>query len=127
MIRLIVKKSTLFTSFLVMHVYNTIPEWPLPLDPVNSLNTLVSHKAKKKSCLVVLNCLPLIFENWKKIFTVQKYTAPNFQNSKKGFFFFENFDLLIFSKLLLSTCLHFNTGLELVKKKSRLICTFIGI
>ena len=41
----------------------------------------------KKSCLVVLHRPPLIFENWKKkVFTVQKYTAPNFQNSKKGFF-----------------------------------------
>ena len=42
---------------------------------------------KKKSCLVVLHCPPLIFENWKKVFTVQKYTAPNFQNSKKSFLF----------------------------------------
>ena len=53
-------------------------------------------RQKKKSCLVVLHRPPLIFENWKKVFTVQKYTAPNFQNSpppKKSFFFFENFDL----------------------------------
>ena len=74
------------------------------------------HKAEKKGCLVVLHRL-LIFENWKKVFTVQKYTAPNFQNSKKkkGFFFFENFDLLkIFFKLLFSTYLHFNTGFKLV-------------
>ena len=27
------------------------------------------HKAKKKSYLIVLHCLPLIFENWKKVFT----------------------------------------------------------
>ena len=61
------------------------------------------NKAKNKGCLVVLHRLPLIFENWKKVFllyksipplifripkkvfTVQKYTAPNFQNSKKVF------------------------------------------
>ena len=41
---------------------------------------------KKKSCLVVLHRPPLIFENWKKVFNVQKYTAPNFQNSKKVYF-----------------------------------------
>ena len=44
------------------------------------------NKAKNKGCLVVLHRQPLIFENWKKVFTVQKYTAPNFQNSKKVFF-----------------------------------------
>ena len=55
------------------------------------------------------------FWKLKKSFTVQKYTAPNFQNSQKVFFLFENFDLLeIFSKLLFSTCLHFNTGFKLV-------------
>ena len=58
-------------------------------------NLIVLDKAeKKKSCLVVLHRPPLIFENRKKVFTVQKYTAPNFQNSKKSFFFFENFDIL---------------------------------
>ena len=46
---------------------------------------------KKKSCLVVLHRLPLIFKNWKTVFTVQKYTAPNFQNSKKSFFFLWEF------------------------------------
>ena len=51
-------------------------------------------RPKKKGCLVVLHRPPLICENWKKVFTVQKYTAPYFQNSKKGLFFFENFDLL---------------------------------
>ena len=56
----------------------------------------------------------------EKVFTVQKYIAPNFQNYKKKcgfclFFFFQNFDLLkIFFKLLLSTCLHFKTGLKLL-------------
>ena len=45
----------------------------------------------KKSCLVVLHHPPLIFENWKKVFTVQKYTAHNFQNSKKSFFFLWKF------------------------------------
>ena len=34
---------------------------------------------------------PLIFENCKNVFTVQKYTAPNFQNSKKGVFFLWQF------------------------------------
>ena len=78
---------------------------------------LVTLGQKKKSCLVVLHRLPLIFENWIKVYIVQKYTTPNFQNStKKVFFFFENFDLLkiFFKLLLLSTCLHFNTGLKLV-------------
>ena len=55
---------------------------------------VVMMRPKKKSCLVVLHRPPLIFKNWKKVFTVQKCTAPNFQNSKKSFFFFENFDLL---------------------------------
>ena len=31
--------------------------------------------------------------DFEKVFTVQKYTAPNFQSLKKVFFFFENFDL----------------------------------
>ena len=53
-----------------------------------------AKKKKKESCVVVLHHLHLIFENWKEVFTVQKYTAPNFQNSKKSFFFYENFDLL---------------------------------
>ena len=67
-----------------------------------------SIRPKKKSCLVVLHRPPLIFENWKKVFTVQQYTAPNFQNSKKSFFFFENFDLLkIIFKLLLYNFLTF--------------------
>ena len=52
---------------------------------------------KKKNCLVVLHHPPIVFENWKKAFTVQKYTAPNFQNSI--FFFFENVDL---SKIFLT-------------------------
>ena len=58
----------------------------------------------KKGCLVLLYRPPLIFENWKKVFTVQKYTAPNFQNSKNGFLslsLFENFDPL---KIFLSCC-----------------------
>ena len=48
---------------------------------------LLNKAKKKKGCLVLLYRPPLIFENWKKVFTVQKYTAPNFQNSKNGFFF----------------------------------------
>ena len=73
-------------------------------------------RPKKKSCLVVLHCPPLIFENWKKVFTVQKYTAPNFSEfQKKFFFFFDNFEVLkIFLSCLFSTCLHFNTDLKLV-------------
>ena len=74
-------------------------------------------KAKNKSCLVVLHCPPLIFENWKNVFIVQKYTAvtaPHFsefkknKKKKKKTILFENFDLLkiSFIKLLLSTCLH---------------------
>ena len=65
------------------------------------------NKAQQKGCLVLLYRPPLIFENWKKVFTVQKYTAPNFQNSKNVFFFFgffflfENFDPL---KIFLSCC-----------------------
>ena len=45
----------------------------------------------EKGCLVVLHRSPLIFENWKKVLTVQKYTAPNFQNSKKSWFFLWEF------------------------------------
>ena len=60
----------------------------------------IRQKKKKKSCLFVLTT-HLIFENWKKVFTVPKYTAPNFQNSKKGFFLSENFDLL---KIFYSSC-----------------------
>ena len=45
----------------------------------------------QKSCLVLLHYPPLIFENWKQVFTVQKYTASNLQNSKKVFFFFGEF------------------------------------
>ena len=41
------------------------------------------------------------FKIWKKVFTLQKYTAPNFKNSKKVCLFFENFDL---SKIFLSCC-----------------------
>ena len=72
------------------------------------------NKAKKKKRLFVLHRPPLIFENWKKVFTVQKYTAPNFQNSKKFFFLWEFWSFKNIFKLLLSTCLHSNTGLKLV-------------
>ena len=52
---------------------------------------------------------PNLWKLEKKVFTVQKYIAPNFQYSLLFFFFFffffENFDPLeIFFKLLLSTC-----------------------
>ena len=65
----------------------------------NTSGTMTSHiipplhliRPKKKSCSVVLHRPPLIFENWKKLFTVQKYTAPNFQNSKKVVFFLSEF------------------------------------
>ena len=50
----------------------------------------------KKSCLVVLHCPPLSLQ-YKYKFTVQKYTAPNFQNSKKVFLFF-SLRILIFWK-----------------------------
>ena len=43
---------------------------------------------KKKKLLAVLHSPTLISENWKKVVTVQKYTAPNIQNSKKCVFFF---------------------------------------
>ena len=60
------------------------------------------HQAKKK----------FLFLKVEKVFTVQKYTTPNFQNL---FFLFHNLDLLkIFLKFLLSTNLHFKTGLKLV-------------
>ena len=39
----------------------------------------LGQKKKKKSYLVVLHRLPLILENWTKVFTVQKYTATYFQ------------------------------------------------
>ena len=54
---------------------------------------------------LVLHRPPLIFENWKKVFTVQKYTAPNFQNSKKKFFF--SLRILIIQKYFVSCCFHF--------------------
>ena len=71
-------------------------------------------KKKKESCLVVLHHPPLIFENWK-VFTVQKCTTPDFQNSTKVFF---SLRILILKKKKkkkkkCSTCLHFNTGLKL--------------
>ena len=53
----------------------------------HSLLSKLGQRGKKKSCLVVLHHLPLIIENWKKKITVQKYTASNFQNSKKVVFF----------------------------------------
>ena len=56
---------------------------------------------RKKKVVWLSSTAPLIFENWKKVFTVQKYAAPNFQNSQKSFFFFENFDLL---KICWSCC-----------------------
>ena len=52
---------------------------------------LHSHEAEKKKLFGCPPPLPLIFKNWKKVFTVQKYTAPNFQNSPKSFFFLWEF------------------------------------
>ena len=46
-----------------------------------------------KALQKVFGCPPppaLFFENWEKVFTVQKYTEPDFQNLKKKAFFFEN-------------------------------------
>ena len=53
----------------------------------------------KKSCSVVLHCPPLIFENWIFFLTVQKYTAPNFQNSSCFYL-----RILIFLEIFLSCC-----------------------
>ena len=62
-----------------------------------SCGSLIRQKKKERKKKKLFGCPPLpapvSFENWKKVFTVQKYTAPNFQNSKKVFFFFDNFDL----------------------------------
>ena len=88
---------------------------------LNLVNVYQSHATirPKKSCLVVCHHPPPILKNWEKVFTVQKYTAPNFQNSKKGFFFFLlefsgfEFTVLIF---LLSICLHWKTGLNLYEE-----------
>ena len=60
---------------------------------------------KKKSCLVVLHRPPLIFKNWRKVVTVQRYTAPNFQNSKKKVVFLFLWEFLIFKKYFLNCCL----------------------
>ena len=75
---------------------------------------LIREKINKNS-LVILHCPPLILKTGKK-FLLYKSIPHLIQNSSSFFFFFfENFDLLkIFFKLLLSTCLHFNTGLKLV-------------
>ena len=84
--------------------------------PLTQVPTYQTYSQKKK----LFGCPPPPAPNfWKleKLFTVQKYTAPSFQNSKKRFVFFclENSDLLkIFFKLLFSTCLHFNTDFKLV-------------
>ena len=43
-------------------------------------------RQKKKLFGCVLHRPLLIFEFWKQVFIVEKYTAPNFQNSKKSFF-----------------------------------------
>ena len=60
--------------------------WKLALHFMIRPKKKKERKKKKESCLVVLHHPPLIFENWKKVFTVQKYTAPYFQNSIKVFF-----------------------------------------
>ena len=60
---------------------------------------------KKKVVWLSSTAHPLIFENWKKVFTVQKYTAPNFQNSKKKkVFFSSSLRILNFQKYFLSCC-----------------------
>ena len=68
---------------------NSRTTWPTYMLMLSSefLGQFTIRPKKKRSCLVVLHRPPLM-KNWKKVFTVQKYTAPNFQNSKKvGFFF----------------------------------------
>ena len=77
------------------------------------------NKAKKKKKRLFGSPLPPAPNFWKlekKDFTVQKYTAPNFQNSKNVFFFslWEFWSVKTIFKLWLSTCLHSNTGLKLV-------------
>ena len=54
----------------------------------------------------------------KKNFTVRKYTVPNFQNSKKGVFFFVECSCFKFTvlKFLLSICLYLKTGLNLYEE-----------
>ena len=59
--------------------------------------------------------------NLKNVFTVQKYTAPNFQNfqkkkkKKRNLWDFLSFKQIV--KLLLSTCLHFKTGFKTCLKR----------
>ena len=56
---------------------------------------------KKKKCLVALHRQPLILKNWKKkVLHVQKYTAPNFQNSKKKVLFCFCFCFVLFCFVL---------------------------
>ena len=75
-------------------------------------------RAKKK----LFGCPPLpalSLKELEKSFYCTKVYASNFQNFRKSFLFssFADFDLLkIFSKFLLSTCLHFKTGLQLVRR-----------
>ena len=75
-----------------------------------------SKKKKKKKKKKLFGCPPPPAPNcWKlENNSVQKYTAPSFQNSKTIFFSFENLSFESIFKLLLSNSLHFNTGLELV-------------
>ena len=47
-----------------------------------------NNAKKKKSCLVVLHHLPLIFENWKKSFLLYKVYCTWFLEFQKVFFFF---------------------------------------
>ena len=48
----------------------------------------ITRKAKKKRKVVGCPSLPApTFKNWRKVFTVQKYTAPNFSEFQKKFCF----------------------------------------
>ena len=86
------------------------------------------HKAKKKFVWLSFTARPLLLKTGKKFLLLQKYTAPYFQYFKKSFFFFENFYLLkIFFKLVLSTCLHFNTGLKHCVKVFLLKLTYLHL
>ena len=48
---------------------------------------ILKPKKKKQSCSIALHHPLPIFENWKQVFTVQKYTAPDFQDFKESLFF----------------------------------------
>ena len=89
-----------------------------------NLNLLRQKKKKEKK---LFGCPPLpapYFWKLEKKNTVQKYIAPNFQNSKKGFFLLR---ILIFWKYFWSCCCQLVYWLKTSIKRffGGLICTFI--